>query len=161
LLKLNLGSGAEKFAGWSSLDSNADVHPDYVADVRKIPLEDNSVDEIFASHVLEHTEWRDDVLKEWERVLKPGGKIMVAVPDLLQLIAFQRAGIVSLEYFYATIYGSAIMGDKRPNMTHFQVFTPDLLMERMRAYFRDVKNSSDGAPRPGYYGEMVVTGWKA
>jgi hypothetical protein len=44
---------------------------------------EDSVDEIRASHVLEHFSHREvgDVLNDWHRVLKPGGRLRVAVPD--------------------------------------------------------------------------------
>lgn len=47
------------------------------------PVADNSVDRLYCSHVLEHFGHREtlDVLKEWVRVLKPGGILQVAVPD--------------------------------------------------------------------------------
>ena len=50
----------------------------------KLPYGDNSVDEIFSSHLLEHLSKFEVVpaLKEWHRVLKPEGKLTVRVPDL-------------------------------------------------------------------------------
>jgi hypothetical protein len=44
---------------------------------------DNCVDEIYASHILEHFPQREipNVLKDWVRTLKPGGVLKVAVPD--------------------------------------------------------------------------------
>jgi len=57
-----------------------------VADVRKLPIRDNSVDYILARHILEHFGHVETqpVLKEWLRVLKPGGKIEVIVPNLVR-----------------------------------------------------------------------------
>lgn len=50
------------------------------------PLEypDDSVDEVYASHILEHfpIAEKEAVLAEWVRVLKPGGVLKIAVPDL-------------------------------------------------------------------------------
>jgi predicted SAM-dependent methyltransferase len=47
---------------------------------------DNSVSIVYSSHMLEHTSAGDDfnliTLREWYRVLRPGGMLFVAVPDL-------------------------------------------------------------------------------
>lgn len=162
IIKLNLGSGTTRYEGWKNVDFDRKCKPDYVANVKKLPFKDNSIDEIFASHILEHTTIQDDVLKEWERVLKPNGRITIAVPDLFQLLAEYRAGIIDLIYFTATIYGAKEFGkewDKKAH-THCQVFTPDMLLERMRVYFRDVKPGAEGSPRPGCYGEVMAQGYK-
>ncbi|MFH2095350.1 MAG: methyltransferase domain-containing protein, partial [Bacteroidota bacterium] len=49
-------------------------------------FQNNTFTEIYASHILEHFEYLNDeifkVLKEWYRVLIPGGKLYVSVPDL-------------------------------------------------------------------------------
>lgn len=75
---LNLGCGDHKLPGHVNLDIKDGV------DIRKLDYADNSVDEVYASHVLEHfgAEETHDVLKEWVRVLKPGGVIRIAVPDI-------------------------------------------------------------------------------
>lgn len=53
--------------------------PDVVCDIRKLGnFPDNFADEILDVHVVKHS-WRWEVveiLKEWVRVLKPGGKII-------------------------------------------------------------------------------------
>jgi SAM-dependent methyltransferase len=69
-----------------------------------IPLPDSSVDFIFSSHMLHHL-YRDDALKllrEAVRVLKPGGTIRIAVPDLELIMALYRDGKreQALEYFF-------------------------------------------------------------
>lgn len=66
---------------------NIDIFPpaDIIYDVREgLPLEDNSVSFIFNEHFLEHLDYPisvKKVIKECLRVLKPGGKLVVGVPD--------------------------------------------------------------------------------
>lgn len=42
---------------------------------------DNELDYVVSSHSLEHCPDTKEVLREWIRILKPGGKIGIAVPD--------------------------------------------------------------------------------
>lgn len=76
-LRLNLGAGEHNIPGFVPLDRK------YGDEVYPLAYEDGSVDEIRASHVLEHFSHRDTllVLQEWVRVLAPGGLLRVAVPD--------------------------------------------------------------------------------
>jgi FkbM family methyltransferase len=78
-LKLNIGSGdAITMKGYVNVDAK-------FGDMA-FPLQygDNTVDECRASHILEHFPQGQilDVLRDWTRVLKPGGVLKVAVPDL-------------------------------------------------------------------------------
>jgi predicted SAM-dependent methyltransferase len=89
-VKLNVGCGnhyAE--GGWVNLDRHDlphhDHRPDLMANVLEgIPLEDNSCEQVFASHFLEHIPWASvpDVVAECWRVLAPGGRIAVVGPCL-------------------------------------------------------------------------------
>jgi ubiquinone/menaquinone biosynthesis C-methylase UbiE len=81
-VKLNLGSGPSKGEnGWTNVDLlGADINHD----LRKgVPLPDNSVDMVYSSHVFEHIPYRDllEVISEIRRVLKPGGTLLVCVPN--------------------------------------------------------------------------------
>ena len=52
-------------------------------DLSRFP--DNTFTEIYASHVVEHLDYKDellDTLKEWNRILEPGGRALISVPDL-------------------------------------------------------------------------------
>src|SRR5262245_12817174 len=77
-IKLNLGGGLRKIPGYQNIDRKlgTEVYP-----LRE--WADNSVDEIRASHILEHFSHREieGVLSDWVRALKPGGLLRVAVPD--------------------------------------------------------------------------------
>ncbi len=67
------------------LDCNRMVEPDVVASVVAMPMiPDGTHDGVFASHVLEHLFAHEAAmaLAEFFRVLKPGGKVMIQVPDL-------------------------------------------------------------------------------
>jgi predicted SAM-dependent methyltransferase len=85
-LNLNVGSGGRGIPQWLNVDALGH-HSDqsFSCDVRKgLPLADGSVDRIFAEHVIEHFNFKHelpDVLREFLRILKSGGKIRIIVPD--------------------------------------------------------------------------------
>jgi len=55
---------------------------DIVADVGELlPLEDNSQDVLIARHILEHLPNEIKTLRNWGKVIRPGGKMIIAVPD--------------------------------------------------------------------------------
>mgnify|MGYP001607631342 CR=1 FL=1 len=55
---------------------------DVVADVtKKLPFKDASVDTVIARHILEHCVDTISVLREWTRMLKVGGRLIISVPD--------------------------------------------------------------------------------
>lgn len=96
-MKLNLASHGDHKPGYISVDFD---HPEaeVKADVTALPFEDESVDDIYAAHILEHFRSGNnyephlsnplnpktvfDALKEWRRVLKPGGRLEIKVPDI-------------------------------------------------------------------------------
>ncbi len=48
-----------------------------VADIRNIPCEDASCDAVYCISVLEHTDRFEDIIGEFHRIIKPGGKLLV------------------------------------------------------------------------------------
>lgn len=55
---------------------------DIQADVTKeLPIEADSVDTVIARHILEHTVNYIETIGHWERVLKVGGRLIIAVPN--------------------------------------------------------------------------------
>ena len=53
-----------------------------LADAANLNFCANSFDVIVASDILEHIEKDDEALKNWQRILKPNGKLLVFVPAL-------------------------------------------------------------------------------
>jgi predicted SAM-dependent methyltransferase len=85
-LKINLGSGERPLPGFINVDALADAPGvDVVADISEpLPFEDGSAELIYAAHILEHfpTDQVPALLRDWRRVLRDGGQLLVAVPDL-------------------------------------------------------------------------------
>ena len=88
-LRLNLGCGDKILGGYVNVDvveSRAGMRPDVICDLHDLaPFADATADEVLSVHVVEHF-WRwevADVLREWVRVLKPGGKMIVECPNIL------------------------------------------------------------------------------
>jgi predicted SAM-dependent methyltransferase len=82
---LNLGCGSRFHPCWDNLDFQSTATAVRAHDLRKgIPYPDAAFDVVYHSHVLEHFPKQDAprFLRECYRVLKPGGVIRVAVPDL-------------------------------------------------------------------------------
>lgn len=84
-LDIGCGTKDEWIEGdWIRVDPYIQNHEVVRAFAWKLPCKDNSVDEIYCSHVLEHLYKAQIVptLQEWYRVIKPEGRIRILVPDL-------------------------------------------------------------------------------
>lgn len=120
-VKVNLGSGPTANPGWVCIDRSPNIvlsrHPAVkralrrvgvlndghmahwdsdvrYGDVRRLEFLDHSVDAIYSSHMLEHIYLADVrcVLSEARRVLRVGGIIRLALPDVTTLAAELLAG---------------------------------------------------------------------
>ena len=83
-LYLNIGCGDCRYPGFINIDKfirGKDVLP---ADALYLPFKDGAVSFIYSAHSLEHLPIRDGklALKDWKRVLKPQGRLIIELPDL-------------------------------------------------------------------------------
>ncbi len=87
-MKLHIG-GTETKHGWTILNVVPGPHVDVVGSCTDLSaFADGSVEEIYASHVVEHLGHRDELkpaLGEFHRVLAPGGRVAISVPDIVTL----------------------------------------------------------------------------
>ena len=84
-IKLNLGCYDRKIYGFLNVDVRDDVEPDVVDDAFTLTKFDkDSVDLIYACHMLEHGGYKESeqALLRWREVLKVGGVLRLAVPDM-------------------------------------------------------------------------------
>ena len=94
LMKIDIGAGINPWPGYRTVDLRAGA--DIQADLNQgIPLPDNSVGVLNASHILEHLHDKTFVMSEIHRVLAHGGWAFIEVPSTDGRGAFQDPTHVS------------------------------------------------------------------
>ena len=180
-LRLNIGSDVGQVAGFINIDFNPEVRPDIVADARDLSMiATDSVDEILASHILEHLTWDDGLLalQEWLRVLKPGGMLTVATPEVTQVYTLMKHGgrwgeynlTIDETYVQATVFGANLLADKLPEMRdlyggpghrHQSFYMADMLLNRVLQAGYVLGHEVGGCfLRPSSVGETMVQAFK-
>ena len=91
--KLQIGSGFNHIPGWFGADispSSDDVA--YLDAAKPFPMADGTFDYVFSEHMIEHISWQEGLLmlRECLRVLKPGGVLRIATPDLAVLVGLYQ-----------------------------------------------------------------------
>lgn len=83
--KLHLG-GTVRTVGWEVFNALPGDHVDHQGNASDLSrFASGTFDELYGSHIVEHFDYKDELqatLKEWHRVLAPGGLLYVSVPDL-------------------------------------------------------------------------------
>jgi len=118
----NLGCGNKKWDGWINVDLHSDI-ADLKCDLRKLEIASDSADAVAAIHVLEHFyEWEvAEVLTEWKRVLKPGGKMILELPCMDKVFAYVTNCVINKEPLQPFMTLMALYGDPKHKsipMTH-------------------------------------------
>lgn len=133
-VRLNIGGGDVAFDGFVTIDrkNGQEAYP--------LAYPDGYVDEIYASHVLEHFPYgkRAAVLKDWYRVLKPGGRLRVSVPDILKANKLLADGVTELVgpdgAKYPFNYERVVLGGQTDsNDFHGSMYSEDSLWEAFQA----------------------------
>ena len=80
-MKLNIGCGRKKIAGYINCDISKEVNPDKVVDLeKKLPFKDNSVREIVADHVLGQIQNFIPLMHEIHRICRKNAILKFKVP---------------------------------------------------------------------------------
>ena len=117
LLCVDIGGGLNPYPNYTTVDLRETA--DYVCDLNDgIPLPDNSVGVLNASHILEHLTDKTKIMSEIHRVLSPGGWAFIEVPSTDGRGAFQDPTHVSYwnenSFLY---YTSSYLGNFIDNTT--------------------------------------------
>lgn len=150
-MNLHIGSGNKRLPGWQNVDVRAEVKPDYVREADKLTgIASNSVDAIYASHVLEHFPLArvPHVLAEWHRVLVPGrGKLFLAVPDFRVIAWLYMENGTPLAKLRPILWG----GQEYAENFHFTSWDYPALVEMLNPNYKDIRKVLDFAFLPAKY----------
>ncbi len=138
-MKVNVGCGWRDFgSGWIHVDGGNYDHLDY-DDIFLKDYKDNSIDLIYASHLIEYLDREEvvDLLNGWYRVLKVGGTVRIAVPDFHIMCLLYEKGSINLNDILGPLYGKMQMGEE--TIYHKTVYDfPDLSSTLESCGFSDV-----------------------
>jgi predicted O-linked N-acetylglucosamine transferase (SPINDLY family)/predicted SAM-dependent methyltransferase len=145
-MRLHIG-GTQKRPGWKILNAQPGVDVDFVGDcVDLSQFSDDSVEDIYASHVLEHLGHSDKLpkaLKEFYRVLKPGGTAKISVPDfelMCRLFLDPQQSRQNRSYIMRVVFG----GQEDPYDYHHVGLTFEFMCDYLAAAgFSRVERSGD------------------
>jgi len=107
MLKVHLGCGKRNFGpDWFHADGADFPHVQH-HDIVNLPFAKESVDLIYACHVLEYFDRFEvgQVLSSWRTFLRPGGTLRLAVPDFDVLTRLYLSGAIKLEQALGPLYG--------------------------------------------------------
>lgn len=141
LRKLHLGCGQRHIPGFCNIDVQPGDTVDRVARIEQLDfVPANSVELIYACHVLEHFGRGQirDVLAEWRRVLEPGGVLRLAVPDFAACckIYYEQGLVDGLTGLIGLVAG----GQRHDHDYHKMIFDEPFLTTTLLAIgFKEVR----------------------
>lgn len=131
LRKVQLGSGGHVNHDFINIDMTPELGVDIVHDLRKgLPFPENSLDEIYSHHVLEHFNYYEirELLKSCRRCLKKGGSIRAEIPNFEATAKLWLAGAGDQDYqnmLITTILGGQAVGwSPKASQTHSWMYSP-------------------------------------
>lgn len=126
-IRLNLGAGEKPLSGYVNVDFRPLPGVEVVADVRRLPFEAGTVDEIASAHLVEH--FRQNhlarvILPYWRSLLVPDGVLRIICPNWDVMIQQLSCGQLTMGEFKQVTFGlQDYAGDD-----HFAMYTPESLM---------------------------------
>lgn len=133
-MKLNLGAQIHYFEGWTNQDIVGDdpnMRIDMVCDAANLPVLDDTVDFIYAGHLVEHyfPDTLPAAIKEWHRVLKKGGKLVIVTPDCGSIMKDYATGrLPDITATWQQVYGRIYHYDRESERHHI-AFDDDMLFK--------------------------------
>lgn len=129
-LRLHVGCGKWIFDGYVNIDVQpselAPREPDILCDIKAIPLPDGCAKEVLGVHIFEHIDrWESEsALQEWARLLQPGGRLILEMPDLMKCCRNILKGVEGKHPDQMGLWG--LYGDwmlRNPHMMHRWAWT--------------------------------------
>jgi glycosyltransferase involved in cell wall biosynthesis len=136
-VKLNLGSGNKRYLDYTNCDKYPGREVDEIFSLDRVPYEDGTVDAIHSEHALEHVRHMEArrALREWYRVLKPGGELHLQLPDLEACCRrfLEAQTQAERDWYRYTIYGIQCSQGDEPDdgQIHYTGFTEEELVREL------------------------------
>jgi predicted SAM-dependent methyltransferase len=110
-MKLNIGSGENKRAGYLGVDITPHENVDIIHNILEpFPMESGSVEAIWTCATLEHFVYEDAkrILQEFHRMLAPGGILEIAVPSMDKIATAIMTAEATWERIQQALYGARV-----------------------------------------------------
>lgn len=129
MVRVNAGCGDKHWPGFVNVDKYGDA--DIESDIRELPFQPSTVDEIHAIHCVEHVPRMeaDVMLNNWYRVLKPGGRLFIEVPCMNKIAQMIVDGERNLRLTMLGVFGDP--RDNKPGMMHGWCYTREELKDML------------------------------
>lgn len=159
--KLQIGTGKNLLPGWLNTDY-CPVRPGqvYLDATQPFPLPDSSFDCVFSEHVIEHLWYADGqtMLRECLRILRPGTKIRISTPNLLNIAGLLTDQKTDLQQRYLRLATDRYVPQNRDyraafvvnnfywDFGHYFLYDPETLQAALeQAGFRNITRWTPGA----------------
>jgi GT2 family glycosyltransferase len=154
-IRLNMGSGGISIPGYLNLDL-LDRRAHIIMDATKLDFDDDSIESIAASHLVEHLDPYQlyNIFSNWFRKMKSGGTLIIECPDMMQICReYPTASKAERYNFLNCIYGSINTSEGDPNTilsAHLWGFDAEILYDHVAGVgFVDVRILPEQWPHPG------------
>lgn len=156
--RLNLGCGGKSLSGYVNVDLFPGRGVDEVFGLDEIPYKDGTIGGISSEHALEHVGWirSDKALREWFRVLQPGGELLLKMPDFedccWHYLDTKESDTVKRQWYKYTIYGiqQSQAGEPDDAQTHRSGYSRRELVNKLTeiGFVVDYSENYDGWDTP-------------
>ena len=145
--KLQVGTGENPLPGWL----NTDVEPAtpgvlYINACEHFPFKDCTFDYVLSEHMLEHMPYKQgiNVLNEIFRTLRPGGRVRIATPDMVQFMGLLAENKTDLQEKFLEWHSGQVLGLYSPEKSRLQKLCPewDIDYQHIQRYYPDGKRDS-------------------
>ncbi len=138
-IRLHLGSGNVNLQGWINIDARKDSHIHIIEkDFKLETFADNSISEIYLSHVIEHFTFEEinKLMDIFKRKLMKKGILRVSVPDFDSVIKIYQSSSNNIEKVEPILLG----GQEHIYNFHKSIFNKKKLISLFKIHdFKSIK----------------------
>lgn len=158
-IRLNLGCGHQPKAGYLNVDQRALPQVDIQADVLKLPVDGNTVKEIYAAHLVEHftlQQLRQAILPYWRDCLQANGVLTLVAPNADAMIRAYADQQIDFQQLSTVLMGmQEYDGD-----FHYALLSPESLSKLLQETGFQSVEIVEAAKENGLCLEMTITARK-